>query len=156
MADFKQLIRLVDADLNGNKQVYHALRKIKGVSYSFANVVCTLANIDKTIKVGTLKEDKLKLLDNIIKNPSKYNIPSWMFNRRKDFDTGEDKHLLSSTLKLAKDFDIRRLKEIKSYKGIRHGLNLPVRGQRTKAHFRKGRAVGVKRAKGKGGGKKGK
>ncbi|MDP6642033.1 MAG: 30S ribosomal protein S13 [Candidatus Nanoarchaeia archaeon] len=156
MAEFKQLIRLVDADLNGNKQVYHALRKIKGVSYSFANVVCTLANIDKTIKVGTLEEDKLKLLDNIIKNPSKYNIPSWMYNRRKDFDTGEDKHLLSSTLKLAKDFDIRRLKEIKSYKGIRHGLNLPVRGQRTKAHFRKGRAVGVKRTKGKGGGKKGK
>ena len=55
---------------------------------------------------------------------------------------------------LQNEFDIRRLKKIKSYKGIRHSLGQPVRGQRTKAHFRKGRAVGVKRVKVKSTGKK--
>ena len=144
MPEFKQLIRLVDADLDGNKQVFHALRKIKGVSYSFSNVICNIANIDKTAKMGNLDNDQINLLEDIIRNPSKYKIPKWMFNRRKDYDTGEYKHLLSSEIKLIKEFDIRRFKEIKSYRGIRHGLGQPVRGQRTRAHFRKGRAVGVK------------
>jgi len=44
--------------------------------------------------------------------------------------------------------DIKRLKKIKSYRGIRHNLGQPVRGQRTKSHFRTNRkksgAVGVK------------
>ncbi|MBI2662991.1 30S ribosomal protein S13 [Candidatus Woesearchaeota archaeon] len=151
MPEFKQLIRLVDADLDGNRRIYHALRKIKGVSYSFANVVCSVANIERTSKIGNLEDDKLKLIEDIIRNPLKYKIPSWMLNRRKDFDTNEDKHLLSSDLKLTKDFDIRRMKEIKSYKGIRHGIGQPVRGQRTRSHFRKGRAVGVKKSKGKKG-----
>jgi len=46
--------------------------------------------------------------------------------------------------------DIKQLKKIKCYKGIRHIQNLPVRGQSTKAHFRKrgNRALGVKKAKG--------
>ena len=147
MPEFKQLIRFVDADLDGNKQVYHALRKVKGISYMFANIVCTIANIDKNIKVGNLEDEKIKLIEDIIRNPSKYKIPTWLYNRRRDFDTGEDRHLLSSEIRLVRDFDIRRFKEIKSYKGIRHGIGQPVRGQRTRAHFRKGRAVGVKKAR---------
>ena len=40
----------------------------------------------------------------------------------------------------------QRLKEIKSYRGLRHSLKLPVRGQRTRSHFRtKGNAMGVKK-----------
>mgnify|MGYP003994385531 CR=1 FL=1 len=51
-------------------------------------------------------------------------------------------------LKLRKEFDIKRLKKIKSYKGVRHNYNLPVRGQRTKANFRKNRKKsGAKGAK---------
>jgi len=68
-----------------------------------------------------------------------------LFNRRRDFDTGEDLHLIASDLKLRKEFDIKNLKEIKSYRGMRHAFGLPVRGQRTKGHFRKGAAVGVRR-----------
>ena len=48
---------------------------------------------------------------------------------------------------LAREFDIRRMKKVRSYKGIRHLQGQPVRGQRTRAHFRKGRSVGVTRAK---------
>jgi len=39
--------------------------------------------------------------------------------------------------------DVKDLREIQSYRGIRHALGLPVRGQRTKAHFRHGKSVGV-------------
>jgi small subunit ribosomal protein S13 len=55
---------------------------------------------------------------------------------------------MGSELDLQKEFDIRRIKKIKSYKGVRHLLGQPVRGQRTRSHFRKkGPSVGVKRVK---------
>ena len=72
-------------------------------------------------------------------------------NRRKDEETGESKHLLTTDLEMARDFDIRKMKKIKSYKGWRHAMGQPVRGQRTKSHFRKGTAMGVIKAKAKPG-----
>ena len=80
-----------------------------------------------------------------IENPR---IPDFMKNRRRDMDTGETKHLSTNNLDLRKEFDIKRLKKIRSYRGLRHAKGLPVRGQRTKSHFRtrgkKNKAVGVK------------
>jgi len=152
--EIKQLVRLKGADIAGHKKLYHALRSIKGVSYSFSKVVCTLSNMDFNRKIGGLSDKELKQIEEILENPSKYNVPSWMLNRRKDYDEGIDKHLVSTDIKFRKDFDIKRLKKIKSYKGMRHAANLPVRGQRTRAHFRKGgKAIGVKKKAGK---KKGK
>ena len=49
---------------------------------------------------------------------------------------------------MKKDFDIRRLKKIRSYKGVRHTSGQPVRGQRTRSHFRKkGQSVSVMKKK---------
>jgi small subunit ribosomal protein S13 len=56
-------------------------------------------------------------------------------------------HLIESDLELKKEFDIRRLKEIDSYKGWRHTIGLPVRGQKTKSSFRSGGKIGVSRAR---------
>lgn len=147
--DFKQLVRLVDADIDGNRPLYHALTKIKGVSYSFSNAICNTLKLDRKQKIGTLSDDQLKKIGQTIKNPK--NFPSFILNRQKDYDTGENKHISSTDIRLIKGFDIKRLRKIKSYRGFRHGANLPVRGQRTKGHFRKGAALGVKRKKGKKG-----
>ena len=72
-----------------------------------------------------------------------------MKNRQKDFEDGENKHISGADLKLRREFDLKRLKKIKSYKGVRHSHGLPVRGQRTKANFRKNRkksgATGAKK-----------
>lgn len=151
--EFKQLVRLCGADIDGNKKVYHALRRIKGISYGFSNAVCITARIDHKTKIGTLNEEEMKKIEDIITNPVKYEIPSWMLNRRKDYDEGTDKHLTSTDISFRKDFDIKILKKIRSYKGIRHGLGLPVRGQKTRSHFRAGKTIGVKK---KSGQKKGK
>jgi len=74
-------------------------------------------------------------------------IKDFMMNRRKDLETGETKHYVGSDLDMKKDFDIRRLKKIRSYKGIRHtNKSKGVRGQRTRSNFRKkGQAVRVKK-----------
>lgn len=147
-SEFKGLVRLGGADIDGNKQVYHALRKIKGISYSFSNAICNILKINKRTKIGELNDAQLKKIEDLIYNPQKYKLPSWMLNRRKDYDEGTDKHLLSTDIRFRVDFDIKRMKKIKAYKGMRHAMGLPVRGQGTKAHFRKGATVGVRKKAG--------
>ncbi len=149
--NIKQMIRLGGADLDGNRAIYHALRKIKGVSYAFSNAICNKLKFDKKKKIGELNDADIKKVEELLKDPKKFDLAAWVYNRQKDYDSGDDKHLISSDLKLRKDFDIKRLRMIKSYRGVRHGFGLPLRGQRTKSHFRKGATVGVskKGAKGK-------
>ncbi len=77
----------------------------------------------------------------------KFGTPVWMLNRRKDLELGEDRHLITSDLTFTQDNDIKMLKKIRSYKGVRHILGQPVRGQRTKSNFRKNKGkvhLGVK------------
>jgi len=148
--DFQHFVRILNTDLEGAKTLKNSLRKIKGVGFMFANAVCALAGINENKITGELTDEEAKKLEEIIKNPSKSGIPIWMLNRRKDNETGENKHLLTSDLDFTKENDIKTLKKIKAYRGIRHMFNLPVRGQKTKSNFRpnKGKArLGVKRAK---------
>ncbi len=149
--NFKHIVRVANVDVPGEKAVKIALTKIKGVGMQFAGVVCTLANVKKNQKVGTLSEAEIQKLNDIVKNPETAGMPTWMFNRRKDYDTGEDKHILTGDLAYTKENDLKRLKKIKSLRGVRHGKKLPVRGQRTRSNFRKtkGKVVGVKRKAGK-------
>ena len=141
----KQIVRLINADIMGNKNISNALRMVTGVGYSLSNAICKVLNVDKTKKIGSFSDQELKKIEDIIKNPLKYNIPSFMVNRRKDYDTGEDKHIVAGDIKLIKGFDIKRMQKIKSYKGIRHAMGLPVRGQKTRSHFRHGKTVGVRK-----------
>ena len=147
MADFKHIVRVVNTDLDGNKPIGHALTKIRGVGRMFASSVCNVAGIDWTSKTGELPEPDVKKLTEIIKSPVKFKIPEWMFNRRKDYKTGEDKHILTSDLEFTQTSDLRRMSKIKSYRGLRRSIGLTVRGQRTRSNFRrnKGKVQGVKR-----------
>jgi len=147
--DYRHIVRVVDTDLDGSKPLYHSLNKIKGVSFMFANAVCSVSGIDKTKLAGKLSPDDVKKLNDVIKNPQKYGFPSWILNRRKDMETGEDKHILCGDLRWQVDNDLKLMKKVKSFKGVRHMSGLPVRGQKTKSNFRrnKGKGLGVKRKK---------
>lgn len=149
----KHIIRVANADLVGKKAVVIALTKIKGVGIMFSNTLCKLANVSRTKKAGLLDSNEVLRLEEVINNPAKFKIPVWLFNRRKDYETGEDKHLIMGDLVYTNQNDVRRLQKIKSNRGLRHAVNLPLRGQRTKSNFRrnKGKAVGVKKKKGKSG-----
>ncbi len=153
--NIRYLVRIMNTDLDGNKHSSHALTKIKGVSPMFSNAVCRIAGIEKTKKIGSLSESETKKVEEIIKAPIKYGIPAWMFNRRYNPETGDDMHILSADLDFVKSNDIKAKKKIKSYEGMRHAFNLPVRGQKTKNNFRrskskgKGGSLGVARKKGK-------
>ena len=145
--EFKHLVRIANTDLQGEKPIGHALRNIKGVNFQLANAVCTLAKVDKLKKTGELSDEEIDRLDKIAKSPLESGVPAWMANRRRDSEDGKDKHLITTDLIFTKDNDIKLMRKIKSYKGMRHSAGLPTRGQRTKSNFRKskGKVMGVKR-----------
>ena len=141
---FKHIVRIANTDLDGNRKTADAIRKIKGVGFSFASAICQLAKIDGGKKAGNLMPEEVKRIDEAISTASK-TMPIWMLNRRKDLDDGTDKHLLGADLTFAHESDIRFMKQIRTYKGARHAIGAPVRGQRTRSNFRKnkGKVIGV-------------
>ncbi|MBI4141329.1 30S ribosomal protein S13 [Candidatus Woesearchaeota archaeon] len=153
----RHLVRIAQTDLNGKKTLLYALSKIKGIGKTYANAVCNLAQIEPTKKTGMLNDTEVAKLEKVIKEPIDNGMAPWLLNRRKDFETGEDKHVITGELIFNTENDIKFMKRIKCYKGIRHILGQPVRGQRTRSKFRKnkGKVIGVKRSAGakKGGGK---
>jgi small subunit ribosomal protein S13 len=131
----KYIVRIADTDLDGNKQVFMALQKIKGVGDAMSHAVCVVAQVPKQLKLGDLDDATVAKLNAVLKNPEK--IPSWMYNRQKDEETGENNHLTGGDLVFAVDMGIKRLKMIKCYRGMRHAFGLPARGQRTRSNHRK-------------------
>ena len=145
MPEIKQIIRVLSTDLDGTKPLYISLTKIKGIGFNFSNAICNFLNLEKVKKAGSLSQEEVKKIESLLTDPKA--LPSWLFNRKKDYDTGDDLHITTSKLKLMQEFDLKRLKKIKSYRGLRHAWGLPVRGQRTRSHFRKGKSVGVQKKK---------
>jgi small subunit ribosomal protein S13 len=143
--EFKHIARIAGKDLSGGRQVQLALSDLKGVSIAYARAVAYVAEVDPFEKLGNVTKEKIDLLEKILKNPSEHGIPIWMLNRRKDYDTGKDLHLIGTDVTVSVRSDIGRERRIRSRKGIRHELGLPVRGQRTRTTGRKGLVVGVKR-----------
>jgi small subunit ribosomal protein S13 len=130
-----KLVRILGKDLRGDKKTYRGLCDINGVSWAFSNAVCKILKLDKDKKIQDLSQEEIKKIEQFIMSPA--GVPEYMLNRRKDRDDGKNKHIYGADLDLQVDFDIKRLKKIKSFKGIRHTLGQPVRGQRTKSHFRR-------------------
>ena len=119
--NFKYLVRIGNTDCDGNKQLQYAMRKVKGVSYAMAHAVCGVTGANPSQKAGYVKEDEIQKIEGVLKDPLHHGIPEWMVNRRKDYETGKTAHLLTGDLEFAIETDIRRMKKIKSYKGLRHG-----------------------------------
>ncbi|MEM4181768.1 MAG: 30S ribosomal protein S13 [Candidatus Pacearchaeota archaeon] len=144
---FKSLVRIANTDIDANSKVYKGLVSIKGISWAVSGALCHKIGLDRNKKVKDLTEDEIKKIEEYLE---KGDIPVFLKNRKKDRETGEDKHLIGTDLNLQNELDIKRMKKIKCYKGIRHSLGQPVRGQRTKSHFRKNKnksGGGVKRKK---------
>lgn len=148
--EFRHLVRIANTDLNGNKPLAAAMRKIKGVSHSYANAVCHVTGIDGQQKTGYMSDSDAQKIEDAVRHPDKYNIPTWILNRRIDPEDGKVKHLILGDLTFTTESDIRNMKKIKSYRGMRHSLGQPVRGQRTRSNFRKnkGKGPGVQKSAG--------
>ncbi|MGN1172185.1 MAG: 30S ribosomal protein S13 [Muribaculaceae bacterium] len=112
-------VRIVGVDLPQNKRGEIALTYIFGNSRSAANTILDKAGVDKNIKVKDWTDDQAAKVREVIQS---------------DYKVEGD---LRSEIQL----NIKRLMDIGCYRGIRHRIGLPVRGQSTKnnARTRKGR-----------------
>ncbi len=144
--DFKHLVRIAATDLSGQKPVLVALTGIKGVGTRLAPLVADRAKVQRDVKIGTLSDEEVERLAEIVDNIVD-EVPTWMRNRQRDPDSGEDLHHVGPEIEITVKDDINRLKKIRAYRGVRHEHGLPVRGQRTRANNRSGITVGVQRKK---------
>jgi small subunit ribosomal protein S13 len=110
-----------------------------------ADIVLKKAEIPPDTFIGLLKEDQIKKINEIIKDPVKFGIPSWFVNHVKERASGKDIHITGSTLALYERNDVDRLKKLRTYRGVKHAVGHKVRGQRTKSTGRGGRSLGVSR-----------
>ncbi|MBX5328257.1 MAG: 30S ribosomal protein S13 [Candidatus Bathyarchaeota archaeon] len=143
--EFRHILRIIDKDVDGTLKAPYAVSKVKGISLSLANAILKKAGINPEKRAGFLTEAEVEKIEEIIKEPTKFGLPNWLLNRRKDQETGKDVHLISADLVLRTKMDIEQMKEIKSWRGYRHAYGLKVRGQRTKTTGRSGKALGVKK-----------
>lgn len=145
--EFETLVRIMGYDIPGSRGVYVGLTYIKGISWAISNLACIKLEIPRSKKIAELTKDEIKEIENFMKNLP---APDYMKNNRFDIDSGETKHYFGTDLEMKREFDVKRLIKMKSYKGRRHASGLPVRGQRTRANFRtktNRRTTGMKQAK---------
>ncbi|HMF32814.1 MAG TPA: 30S ribosomal protein S13 [Candidatus Lokiarchaeia archaeon] len=144
---FRPLLRVRNTSIDGNQKIAQSLSGIKGVGRRFAQAVLRVAGYDEEMRAGNLSDKDITKLETIIQNPLQYGIPVWMVNRQKDLRTGANLHISGTDVDLLLKMDIDRMKRTRSWKGVRHHLNLKVRGQRTRTTGRSGLIVGVVRKK---------
>jgi len=143
--EYRHILRIMGTDVEGTLKTIYALTKIKGVSLSLANAILKKAGINQDLRAGFLTETEINKIEEIIREPTNFGLPQWLFNRRKDSEKRRDTHLIGADLVLRTKMDIDQAKEIRSWRGYRHAYSLKVRGQRTKTTGRAGKSLGVKR-----------
>lgn len=114
----EQTTRIAGVTLDKNKHIVIALQSIYGIGGSTSKKLCDNNNIEGSIKVRNLSEGQVETL-------------------RKSLST----FMIEGDLRRLIAINIKRLKDLKTYRGSRHRLSLPMHGQRTKtnAKTRKGR-----------------
>lgn len=141
--EYRHIVRIIGNDIPGEKKIIVGLSQIRGVGHAFATAILDALKIDPNGNMGYLSEDQAKSIEGILQDPQGAKFPTWFLNRRKDIETGEDRHLLTSDIEFTVRNDVERERAAGSWRGQRHIFGLKVRGQRTRTTGRKGGAVGV-------------
>lgn len=143
--EYKHIIRIAGNDIPGEKKTIIGISQVKGIGFNLANAILIILKIDPNSNIGYLTDSQVQTIEGAVKNPSSINMPSWFLNRRKDIETGNNLHLITSDIDFNVRNDIEREKNTNSWRGFRHTFGLKVRGQRTRTTGRKGGAVGVRK-----------
>lgn len=146
---FRGIVRIAGKDVSGQMPLKRSLLRIRGVSHGLSNAVSGVINSELSIapdtRVGDLTDEQIEKIDKLLFSLQNYGIPKFMFNRRSDCDTGEDRHVIMNDLMFCATQDVERMKKLYTWKGYRHSYGQKVRGQRTRNTGRTGMAVGVLR-----------
>ena len=106
--------RLMGVDIPNDKQIQYSMTYLYGVGLATAREICEKVGIDPTRRASEVSEDEISQVSALL----------------------ERDYTVEGPLRRQVTQNISRLREIKSYRGIRHRVGLPVRGQRTKTNSR--------------------
>ena len=106
--------RLMGVDIPNDKQIQYSLTYLFGVGLNVAREVCEKLGIDPTRPASEIQEEELGRIAALL----------------------ERDYTVEGPVRRQVAQNISRLREIKSYRGMRHRASLPVRGQRTKTNSR--------------------
>lgn len=145
------IVHIAGKDVNASYDLIHALDEIKGIGFNLANAVAKVfasnQGIPYSTTIGSLSEQQLQMLEQMIREPAKYGIPGYMLNHRKDPETGLDLHYVGTDLTVRTRQDIEAQIKIGTWRGFRHQYGQRVRGQRSRSTGRTGPTVGVVKKK---------
>ena len=149
--EIRGIVHLIGRDVKGNVLIRPALKYVKGIGDRMAKILSAVVvkemSISPDTPIGKLNDEQMDKLESIVKNPSTHGVPAYLLNRRKDLETGKDKHMLGNDLTYAVKIYIENEKNIYTWRGYRHAFGQKVRGQGTRTSGRKGLTVGVARTK---------
>ena len=117
------MARIAGVNIPTQKKLGVALTYIYGIGKKLSNDVCKNANVDANSRVQDLSESEIKSISDVISTS----------------------HNVEGDLRREVSSNIKRLKDLGTYRGVRHRKNLPCRGQRThtNARTKKGKAVAI-------------
>lgn len=121
------MARIAGVTIPSNKRVVIALTYVSGIGQTTSEKILKQVQIDESIRVKDLSEDQINLIRGVL----------------------EKEYMVEGELRRDVMANIKRLKEIGSYRGTRHAKRLPARGQRTKTNSRTVRG-NVRRTAGSG------
>jgi len=114
--------RILGIDIPDNKKVFYAIQSLYGVGKKIAEVALKEAQVDPDKRAKDLNNDEIGRIQRVL-----------------------EKYELEGDLRRHVNDNVDRLKRIKAYRGIRHIMKLPVRGQRTKTNSRNSRGGGKRK-----------
>ena len=117
------MARISGVNLPLNKQVFVALQYIYGIGNHYAEKICSDLKIEKSKRVNSLTDNEILKIREFI----------------------DEKYTVEGDLRREISLNIKRLRDLGTYRGTRHRKKLPVRGQRTRCNSRtrKGKAVAI-------------
>ena len=117
------MARIAGVNIPTQKKLGVALTYVYGIGNKLSKDVCAKANVDSGMRVQDLSESEIKNVSDVISSS----------------------FLVEGDLRREVSGNIKRLKDLGTYRGVRHRKNLPVRGQRThtNARTKKGKAIAI-------------
>ena len=117
------MARIAGINIPTQKKLKIALTYVYGIGNKVSNDICLKANVDSNARVQDLSESEIKNISDVISSS----------------------FLVEGDLRREVSGNIKRLKDLGTYRGARHRRNLPCRGQRThtNARTKKGKAIAI-------------
>ena len=117
------MARIAGINIPTQKKLKIALTYVYGIGNKVSNDICLKANVDSNARVQDLSESEIKNISDVISASI----------------------LVEGDLRREVSGNIKRLKDLGTYRGVRHRRNLPCRGQRThtNARTKKGKAIAI-------------